>query len=51
MKMRKCKSCKIYTLKEACPKCGRPTVFPGPVAFSPEDKYGKYRRQAKGYLL
>ena len=25
MKLRKCESCKIYTLKEICPKCNNKT--------------------------
>ena len=25
MKLRKCKSCKCYTLKEACPECNNKT--------------------------
>jgi H/ACA ribonucleoprotein complex subunit 3 len=47
MKMRKCSKCNVYTLKDKCPKCGSPTVSPRPPKFSPEDKYGKYRRAAK----
>jgi H/ACA ribonucleoprotein complex subunit 3 len=47
MKIRKCESCGAYTLKDTCPKCGGHTVSPHPPSFSPEDKYGKYRRAAK----
>jgi len=47
MKLRKCVTCKSYTLKEICPKCGKKTITPHPPRFSPEDKYGKYRRAAK----
>jgi len=25
MKLKKCKPCKIYTIKEKCPKCKKPT--------------------------
>ena len=42
--MRKCPDCKVYTFKGSCPKCGNKTVNPEPPKFSPEDKYGKYRR-------
>lgn len=42
-----CKSCDIFTLKGKCPKCGRIAVTTQPAKFSPEDKYGKYRRMAK----
>jgi H/ACA ribonucleoprotein complex subunit 3 len=44
MRLRKCKDCGIYTLKEECPKCGKRTGSPHPPKFSPEDRYGKYRR-------
>lgn len=36
-----------YTLQAACPKCGKATSQPGPAKYSPEDRYGKYRRQLK----
>lgn len=42
-----CLSCKIYTLKSECAKCGQVTVTPKPQKFSIEDNYGQYRRQAK----
>jgi H/ACA ribonucleoprotein complex subunit 3 len=45
MKMRKCADCKTYTFKELCPKCNEKTVSPLPPSFSPQDKYGKYRRK------
>lgn len=44
MKMRKCPNCKQYSFKETCPKCNIKTVNPEPPSYSPEDKYGKYRR-------
>lgn len=47
MKMKKCKKCLVYTLKEVCPRCGEKTSTPHPPKFSPEDKYGKYRRLMK----
>jgi H/ACA ribonucleoprotein complex subunit 3 len=34
-------------MEEKCPKCGNPAVNPKPAKYSPEDKYGGYRRQAK----
>ncbi len=43
-KIRKCLKCGTYTLKEVCDKCGEKTVMSIPPRFSPEDKYGKYRR-------
>ncbi|RLG57619.1 MAG: RNA-protein complex protein Nop10 [Hadesarchaea archaeon] len=47
MKMKRCRTCGIYTLKETCPNCGRPTTSPHPPRFSPLDPYGKYRRMLK----
>jgi len=43
-RIKKCPKCKIYTLKDNCPKCGEKTVYISPPRFSPLDKYGKYRR-------
>ncbi|MDD3263573.1 MAG: nucleolar RNA-binding Nop10p family protein [Candidatus Nanoarchaeia archaeon] len=40
-----CISCKEYTLKDKCPKCGNNTILNVPPKFSIEDKYAKYRRQ------
>jgi len=47
VKIRRCKKCGAYTLKEE--HCGEPTDNPHPPKFSieKEKKYGKYRRQAK----
>ena len=42
-----CPSCDIYTLEDRCPKCGKKTVVAHPPRFSPEDRYGEYRRKAK----
>jgi H/ACA ribonucleoprotein complex subunit 3 len=46
MKLRKCPNCKKYTLKEICPYCGKKTVSPHPPKYSPQDKFGKFRREA-----
>ena len=51
MKMHKCKSCNIYTLKDTCPKCGGAINVIYPPKYSIEDKYGKYRRKLKEELL
>lgn len=45
----KCGSCKKYTMKEAC-SCGGKAVLAKSPKFSPEDKYGKYRREEKRKL-
>jgi H/ACA ribonucleoprotein complex subunit 3 len=49
--MRKCSDCGGYTLKEKCPSCGGKTTSPHPPKFSPQDPYGKYRRQLKKQVL
>ncbi len=41
----KCGQCHNYTMKEQC--CGGATLIPRPPKYSPEDKYGAYRRTAK----
>ncbi len=46
MKILYCTKCKKFTLKETC-SCGEPTKHIKPAKYSPEDKYGKYRRIAK----
>ncbi len=46
-KIRKCNVCKRYTMKEICPICGKETLIMEPPRYSPQDKYGKYRRLIK----
>lgn len=46
-KILKCPKCSTFTLKDMCPKCSTKTINPKPAKYSPEDKYGKYRRLAK----
>jgi H/ACA ribonucleoprotein complex subunit 3 len=46
--LRKCLECERYTLKkDLCPYCGGKLSIPYPPKFSPEDKYGEYRRKYK----
>jgi len=45
--MRVCKECRRYTLKAACPDCGIATMIPLPPRYSPEDRFGAYRRKLK----
>ncbi|MBI4392198.1 MAG: RNA-protein complex protein Nop10 [Euryarchaeota archaeon] len=47
MTLNKCRKCGIYTMKPACPSCGGNTGKPGPAKYSPEDRFGKYRRQLR----
>tara|TARA_Y100000034_G_C6893729_1_gene411622 strand:+ start:784 stop:936 length:153 start_codon:yes stop_codon:yes gene_type:complete len=42
----KCVECRNYTLNSKC-SCGGKALDPRPAKFSPEDKWGKYRRLAK----
>ncbi|ODS39073.1 MAG: ribosome biogenesis protein [Candidatus Altiarchaeales archaeon WOR_SM1_86-2] len=46
-RLRKCKGCDAYTLMAECPRCGNPSSDPVPPRYSPEDRYGKYRRMLK----
>ncbi len=46
-RIKKCPSCKKYTLRESCERCGIKTINPTPPKFSPADPYGKYRRITK----
>jgi H/ACA ribonucleoprotein complex subunit 3 len=41
--MMKCSACGRYTMADACPACGKPTVTVHPARFSPDDKYARYR--------
>jgi len=49
MRIRVCKNCKIYTLKEKCGGCRKATISAHPPVFSleKERKFGKYRRAGK----
>ncbi|MBN3037036.1 MAG: RNA-protein complex protein Nop10 [Candidatus Diapherotrites archaeon] len=47
-KLRQCLKCGEYTLDDSCPLCGVATSSPYAPKFSPEDRYGEYRRKAKG---
>ncbi|MDR3075396.1 MAG: RNA-protein complex protein Nop10 [Candidatus Methanoplasma sp.] len=44
--LRKCTACGRYTLGDICPACGSVSVNPVPAKFSPEDRYGGYRRKS-----
>jgi H/ACA ribonucleoprotein complex subunit 3 len=43
----KCPKCGSYTMHENCNTCKEKTVQPIPAKYSPEDNYGKYRREVK----
>lgn len=42
-----CKKCKSYMLDEICNRCKEKTIVKEPARFSPQDRYGKYRRKLK----
>ncbi|HLE54232.1 MAG TPA: RNA-protein complex protein Nop10 [Thermoplasmata archaeon] len=45
--LKKCLACGRYTLQDACPGCGGRAGNPMPPRYSPEDRYGSYRRRLK----
>ena len=49
--MKYCNKCKRYTLKDICPICGEKTIIKEPPRFSPQDRYGKYRRILKKEVI
>ncbi|MBO5653893.1 MAG: RNA-protein complex protein Nop10 [Candidatus Methanomethylophilaceae archaeon] len=44
--LRKCESCNTYTLKDTCPSCGKASKQAAPPRYSPDDRYGEYRRKS-----
>jgi len=42
----KCEKCGKYTMKELC-SCGGKAITTKPAKFSVDDRYAKYRREAK----
>jgi len=42
-----CNKCNNYTLDTICNKCKEKTISRNPPRFSPQDRYGKYRRKLK----
>ena len=44
--LRKCRNCNLYTMKEKCPQCGAPSSPSIPPRYSPDDRYGEYRRKS-----
>ena len=42
-RIRMCRLCKQYTLKDKCPICKSETYDPHPPKFSLDDKYIRYR--------
>jgi H/ACA ribonucleoprotein complex subunit 3 len=48
--IRRCPDDYTYTLQDRCPVCGQPTATPHPASYSPEDRYGRYRRIAREWM-
>ena len=42
--LRVCRGCHRYTFAPSCPSCTGPTRSPHPARFSPQDRWGRYRR-------
>lgn len=45
-KIKRCGACGRYTFREECPVCKNRTSTPVPPKYSPDDRYGAYRRKA-----
>ncbi|MEA3558760.1 MAG: RNA-protein complex protein Nop10 [Candidatus Thermoplasmatota archaeon] len=43
-RIRKCRKCNLFSLRDKCPECGSTTENTFPPRYSPQDKYGRYRR-------
>lgn len=43
----KCPECGKYSMADACKDCGAVNLSPHPPRYSPEDRYGRYRRKLK----
>ena len=43
--IRYCRACARYTLAGTCSQCHAATRSPHPARFSPQDRYGVYRRR------
>ncbi|MDI9378505.1 MAG: RNA-protein complex protein Nop10 [Candidatus Thermoplasmatota archaeon] len=44
--IRRCGNCCRYSMRPTCPECGSDTRYPAPLRYSPEDRYGEYRRKS-----
>lgn len=43
--LKRCDACKTYTMRDVCPHCGSPATRRAPARYSPQDRYGEYRRR------
>lgn len=44
--LRKCPKCGAYSTKDKCQSCDVNTITAHPAKFSPDDRYGEYRRKS-----
>ena len=44
--LRRCPGCGRYTAGYTCTECGSDTVTAHPPKYSPDDRYGRYRRMS-----
>ncbi|HZY92677.1 MAG TPA: RNA-protein complex protein Nop10 [Thermoplasmata archaeon] len=42
--LRVCRACHRYTFASNCPSCRGATRTPHPARYSPQDRWGRYRR-------
>ncbi|MCL2142409.1 MAG: RNA-protein complex protein Nop10 [Methanimicrococcus sp.] len=49
-RIKKCPTCGRYTISESCPDCHSVCKSPKPASYSPEDRFGKYRRLYRAAL-
>ncbi|MCS6769748.1 MAG: RNA-protein complex protein Nop10 [Candidatus Caldarchaeum sp.] len=49
-RLRRCPSCRTYTLKESCPSCGERTLSPHPVHFIPDSRMAELLLKARRSL-
>jgi H/ACA ribonucleoprotein complex subunit 3 len=49
-RIRRCPADRTYTLSPTCPLCGGATGTAHPARYSPQDRYGEYRRRAREWM-
>uniref|UniRef100_A0A7J3VTC6 Ribosome biogenesis protein Nop10 n=1 Tax=Caldiarchaeum subterraneum TaxID=311458 RepID=A0A7J3VTC6_CALS0 len=49
-RLRRCPSCRTYTLRDNCPKCGEKTISPHPIHFIPDSHLGQLLLKARKKL-
>ncbi|MCX6693817.1 MAG: RNA-protein complex protein Nop10 [Methanomicrobiales archaeon] len=49
-RIRRCPVDQTYSLQERCPGCGSVTMTAHPARYSPQDRYGEYRRVMRQWM-